>query len=161
MQRDSKLRRERTNPTKNPKMKLTDEFLISTPIKQKPYKVFDGGGLFVDIAPSGLIKWRYKYSFGNKQGTSVSLGSYPEMSISEARQKRDDLRAFLKAGIEPLEVEKANKSVKSKDVELQRKRTKLSKDSKIKLLESEILKLKEWLEFTKDLVRGLLHGQPS
>lgn len=53
----------------------------------KPRKLFDGGGLFLLIAPSGAKHWRLKYRFAGKEKL-LALGSYPEVSLAEAREAR-------------------------------------------------------------------------
>lgn len=68
--------------------------------------LFDGGGLFVLITPAGSKLWRFKYRFGGKEKL-LSLGSYPELTLAEARAKRTALRKLLYEGIDPAEAKKA------------------------------------------------------
>ncbi len=66
----------------------------------KPYKMGDSGGLFLLVAPSGGKWWRFKYRYCGKE-KQVSLGTYPLVSLFEARAERDRFRALLKEGIDP------------------------------------------------------------
>ncbi len=79
--------------------------------KQK--KLFDGGGLFLLIAPSGGKWWRFKYSFSGKSKT-ISFGTYPEISLAQARERREEARKLLANGVDPSENRKAVKSAKDK-----------------------------------------------
>lgn len=66
----------------------------------KPLKLFDGGGLFLLVQPSGSKLWRSAYRLDGKPQTA-SFGPYPEVTLAEARTKRDDLKAQLRAGTDP------------------------------------------------------------
>lgn len=65
-----------------------------------PGKHYDGGGLLLLVLPSGGRYWRLKYRFGGKE-KSLALGVYPEVSLAEARRRRDAARAELHAGNDP------------------------------------------------------------
>jgi integrase len=69
----------------------------STP---KPYKLFDGGGLFLLVKPNGSKLWRLKYRFGGREKL-LALGPYHLVSLKEARDKRDDAKKLLLDGIDP------------------------------------------------------------
>lgn len=75
----------------------------------KPYKMADGGGLFVLVNPNGSKWWRLKYRTGGKEKL-LSLGTYPETGLKEARDKRDTSRKLLAAGVDPGEQRKAAKA---------------------------------------------------
>lgn len=62
---------------------------------EKPLKLSDGQGLFLLIQPNGKKYWRYSYRFEGKQKT-LALGVFPEVSLAEARELREDARALLK-----------------------------------------------------------------
>jgi hypothetical protein len=66
----------------------------------KRQRIFDGRGLYLEIAPSGGRWWRFKYRFAGKE-KRISLGVYPEIGIKEARERRDDARKKLAANIDP------------------------------------------------------------
>lgn len=81
----------------------------------KPFKLSDEKGLYLLIQPQadGWGKWwRFKYRFGGKE-KSLSLGTYPETSLAQAREKRDDARKLISAGIDPSENRKAIKASKA------------------------------------------------
>lgn len=67
--------------------------------KAKPYKVADAKGLFLLVQPSGALLWRVKYRFHGIE-RKISLGRFPDVSLKEAREKRDEARAKLEDGID-------------------------------------------------------------
>ncbi|RZL04502.1 MAG: DUF4102 domain-containing protein [Rubrivivax sp.] len=75
----------------------------------KPQKLFDGGGLFLLVQTTGGRLWRLKYRFGGKEKL-LSLGTYPDTSLKDARDKRDEARKDLAQGIDPSSKRKAEKS---------------------------------------------------
>jgi integrase len=75
----------------------------------KEYKLFDGGGLYLLVTPSGGKLWRMKYKFGARE-KQLAFGSYPEISLSDARQRREDARKLLANGVDPGEIKKAQKA---------------------------------------------------
>ncbi|MGP8013281.1 MAG: tyrosine-type recombinase/integrase, partial [Smithella sp.] len=81
------------------------------------YKLFDGGGLFLLITPSGGKLWRFRYLFDKKE-KKLSLGVYPEISLLDARKQRDEARSQLAHGIDPGAVRKAQKQAKIQDTEI-------------------------------------------
>jgi len=89
-------------------MPLTDTAIRNAKPREKPYKLTDGGGLYVLVHPSGGRWWRFDYRFAGKRKT-LSMGIYPEVSLKDARGKRDEARKFLAARIDPAEHRKATK----------------------------------------------------
>ncbi len=81
-------------------MKLTDITCKSAQPSKKPRKLSDGGGLYLEIMPSGGKCWRLKYRFDGKENR-LSLGKYPVVSLKEAREKRDKAKTLLSNGINP------------------------------------------------------------
>lgn len=75
----------------------------------KVRKLADGGGLFLQLEPSGSRLWRLAYRFGGKQKT-ISLGALPIVGLAEARAARDDAKALLLQGIDPSAARKAAKA---------------------------------------------------
>ena len=66
----------------------------------KPYKLSDGGGLFLLVKPTGAKAWRWKFRLAGKEGL-FAVGSYPEKSLAEARKSRDAARELVAKGINP------------------------------------------------------------
>lgn len=89
-------------------MPLTDTAIKNAKPADKPVRLFDGGGLYLEVAPSGGKWWRLKYRFGGKE-KRISLGVYPDVPLKEARERRDKARALLEAGADPGEAKKAEK----------------------------------------------------
>ena len=89
-------------------MSLSDAKARNAKTKTKPYKIADGEGLFLWIMPSGSKYWRMKYFFGGKEKL-LALGVYPEVSLSEARERRSQARKTLAAGNDPSEIKKEAK----------------------------------------------------
>ena len=65
---------------------------------EKPVKLFDGGGLYLEVSPAGGKWWQLKYRFDGKE-KRLSLGVYPDVSLKEARDRRDAARKLLTDGI--------------------------------------------------------------
>jgi integrase len=76
------------------------------PDPKKRRKLFDTGGLYLELSPAGGRWWRLKYNFAGK-GRRLSLGVYPEVSLREARDRRDEARKLLRNGVDPAENRKA------------------------------------------------------
>lgn len=77
--------------------------------KDKEYKLMDGFGLFLLVTPTSGKLWRFDYRLGDKRKT-MALGVYPEVSLAEARQRRDDAKKLLANGVDPGEIKKAQKA---------------------------------------------------
>lgn len=82
----------------------------------KPGKLFDGGGLFLDVRPSGSRYWRFKYRFGGREKL-LALGVYPEVSLAEARGLRGVARSLIRIGVDPNEHRKAARDAQRRDVD--------------------------------------------
>lgn len=89
-------------------MPLTDIKVKSAKPTDKAYKLTDGGGMYLLVKPNGSKYWRLKYRFVGKE-KMLSIGVYPDVSLADARQKRDEARKVLAAGGDPGEVKKADK----------------------------------------------------
>jgi integrase len=81
-------------------MPLTDAACKGARPKDKPYKKADGGGLYLEVTPSGGRYWRLKYRFLGKE-KRLACGVYPETSLAEAREKRAVAKKMLSDGIDP------------------------------------------------------------
>jgi integrase len=77
--------------------------------KEKEYKLFDGGGLYIVIKPNGSKGWRLKYLFEGKENR-LSLGVYPLVGLADARIKRDEFKKMVASGINPSDMRKENKA---------------------------------------------------
>lgn len=93
-------------------MPLTDTSIKNAKPRSKPWRAFDGGGLYLEISPAGGKWWRLKYRFGGKE-KRLSLGVYPEVSLKEARGRRDSARKLLADGVDPGVNRKAINSARS------------------------------------------------
>ncbi len=80
--------------------------------KDKPYKLADEKGLYLFVQASGGKLWRFDYRFDGKRKT-LALGAYPDVSLAEARNKRDDARKLLANDTDPSETKKAAKASKN------------------------------------------------
>ncbi len=89
-------------------MKLTDTACRTAKPKEKSYKLFDGGGLYLEVMPTGSRIWRWKYRFMGKE-KRLSFGKYPSVSLKEARDHREGARKTLDRGHDPSEQRKAEK----------------------------------------------------
>lgn len=87
-------------------MKLTDKQCQGFKAKDKPYKKSDGLGMYLEIMPNESKYWRLKYRYNGKE-KRLALGVYPEVSLKEARDKRDEARKNLAANIDPSFAKKA------------------------------------------------------
>ena len=89
-------------------MPLTDTAVRSAKPQTRTRKLFDGGGLYLEVSPAGGKWWRWKYRFGGKE-KRLSLGVYPDVSLKSARERRAAVRQQLSAGIDPGQARKAQK----------------------------------------------------
>lgn len=85
---------------------LTDAKVRAAKPAEKPYKLSDGGQLYLHVTPAGGRSWRMNYQFGrNAAGKpaqkTLTIGPYPAISLKEAREARDQAKAMLAKGIEP------------------------------------------------------------
>lgn len=81
-------------------MPLTDVIVRNAKSRPKTYKLSDADGMFLMIAPNGSKYWRLKFRFGGKEKV-LALGTYPEVSLREARTKREAHRQEISNGIDP------------------------------------------------------------
>jgi integrase len=95
-------------------MPITHVAIVNAKPGEKPYRLFDGRGLYLEVSPSGGRWWRFKYRFNGKE-KRVSLGVFPDVGLSEARGKLDDVRRQLRAGLDPAEEIKNKKKAAAPD----------------------------------------------
>ncbi|MCF6808574.1 tyrosine-type recombinase/integrase [Thiotrichales bacterium 19S9-12] len=89
-------------------MPLTIAHLRSIQVKEKQYKISDEKGLYILVKPSGGLLWRFDYRFDGKRKT-MSIGSYPDTSLKDARKVRDLARIAINDGKDPCNEKKKNK----------------------------------------------------
>ena len=90
-------------------MPLTDTKARNAKPKDKPYRVADSGGMYLEITPTGAKYWRWKYRFDGKE-KRLALGVYPEVTLAAARLNRDTQRKLLKEkGSDPLQARREEK----------------------------------------------------
>lgn len=91
---------------------LTDTAARNTKPGEKPRKLSDAKGLYLLIQPQGGKYWRLKYRYGGKE-KKLALGVYPDVSLKDARDRRDAARKLLADGIDPGAQRKAQKSART------------------------------------------------
>ena len=79
------------------------------PAGRKQAKLYDGGGLVLVVRPDGRKTWQLRYTRPNGKATAAGLGSYPETTLATAREKRDEYRALLAKGIDPVASRRAER----------------------------------------------------
>jgi integrase len=82
-------------------MSLSDMQCRAAKPKNKPYKLFDSEGLYLEVLPSGVKSWRLKYRLNDKE-KRISFGVYPNVPLIEARQKKVEAKERLKQGFDPI-----------------------------------------------------------
>lgn len=93
-------------------MALTDVAIRALKPADKVQKISDGEGLQLWVMPVGSRLWRYAYRYSGEQKT-LALGAYPEITLAEARKKRDEARALLVSGVDPGQQRKLDKITKA------------------------------------------------
>lgn len=93
-------------------MPLTDTAIRTAKSTEKPYKLADEKGLFVLVNPNGSKWWRLKFRVDGKEKL-LSLGTYPDVGLKDARAKRDEARKLLADGVDPGENRKARKATRA------------------------------------------------
>ncbi len=117
---------------------LTDTTIAKAKAKEKKYKLYDGQGLFLLVTLTGSKLWRLKFRFEGKE-KEYAIGSYPEITLLEARRKRDELRSLIAKGINPIDEKKKIKQI----VTEKKKLTAFEESSQIHLVVDEWLALLE------------------
>ena len=84
-----------------PAQKLTDLSVRKAKPKDKPYKLSDGGGLYLHVMPNGSKYWRYQYRYQGKPKV-MGIGVYPTLSLTEARGDHTEAHALVKSGLDPV-----------------------------------------------------------
>jgi integrase len=89
-------------------MLLTVKAIQNAKAKDKQYKLNDGAGLYLLVTPTGSKCWRYKYYWAGKEKV-LSLGMFQDVSLSEARERRDEARKVKNRGIDPSDIKREQK----------------------------------------------------
>ena len=89
-------------------MKLNDTKLRVLKPKDKPYRLSDGGGLYIEVMPNGSMYWRMNYRFNGTQ-KRLAFGVYPITGLKTARERRDDAKRLLDNNCDPSEIKKKQK----------------------------------------------------
>lgn len=91
-------------------MVLSDTAIRKAKPSDRPLKLFDERGMYLLVQPSGAKWWRLKYRFEGKE-KSISLGTYPDVSLKQARTNRDNARQLIATGIDPSAKRKTDKTL--------------------------------------------------
>ena len=81
-------------------MPLTDTRIRNAKLPEKPYKLADGGGLYIEIKPNGSKLWRLRYRLAGKENV-FAIGEYPAIGLAAARAERDAGKKIIRDGIHP------------------------------------------------------------
>ncbi|MBL8500467.1 MAG: tyrosine-type recombinase/integrase [Nitrosomonas sp.] len=127
-------------------MKLTDTAIRKAKPQAAPYRIADGGGMYIEITTNGSKYWRMAYRFAGKQKT-LALGIYPDVTLAEARERRTEARKQLANGADPGAVKQT-----------QKKQSKIAAANSFELIAREFHKLKTptWsVSHTADWIKTL------
>jgi hypothetical protein len=89
-------------------MALTDAGIRQSKPREKPFKLPDGGGLFLYVTVKGARLWRWKYRYEGKEKL-MSFGAYPDVSLAQARDLHRQARELLASGVDPMAARKVEK----------------------------------------------------
>jgi len=95
-------------------MALSDTVIRNAKPAEKPVRLFDERGLYLEVAPSGGKWWRFKYRHHGRE-KRLSLGTYPDVSLKTARERRDAARTLVADGIDPSAVRQKAKQARRRD----------------------------------------------
>jgi integrase len=96
-------------------MALSDTAVRNAKPKDKPFKLYDLDGLYLLVAPSGGKLWRQKYRHAGKEKL-LALGAYPEVSLKDARERRDAARIQVAQGLDPAQLRREQKVAQVEEV---------------------------------------------
>jgi len=109
---------------------VTDTAVRKSKPETKPYKLSDGGGLFLLVNANGRKYWRLAYRFADKYKT-LALGVYPDTTLAEARERRNSARKLLAADTDP-----------GTAMKIKKKKARIAASNSFELIASELHKLK-------------------
>jgi len=144
----------RGNAMPRPTTQLTDTAITNAKPRDKKYKLYDGGGLFLLVMPTGSKLWRVKYRFKGKE-KEYAIGTYPIYTLSKARAIRDEIKRTIADGIDPNEKKKQEKQKQKEEVKL----TAFEQKTQLHLVVDEWLALheKKVTDYTAKKTRALLY----
>jgi integrase len=116
---------------------VSDAALRALKPTDKPYKKAVGGGLYLEVTPSGSKLWRWKYRIAGKENR-YALGRYPELSLKDAREKVESARNLVRQGLHPAQQKR-----------LDRLKSVHEQSNTFEAIAKEWLALKDWEEVTK------------
>lgn len=90
-------------------MALTDIKVRQAKATDKPLKITDGNGLYIEVKPNGSKLWRYRYRIAGKENV-YAIGEYPAVSLADARRERDGARELVKQGRHPAHARQLSKT---------------------------------------------------
>ncbi|WP_341918601.1 tyrosine-type recombinase/integrase [Hydrocarboniphaga effusa] len=93
-------------------MSLTEIAVRNVKPAEKAQRLFDGGGMYLEVAPAGGKWWRLKYRIGGKE-KRISLGVYPDISLKAARERREQARKLIAQGVDPSTNRQAGKAAQA------------------------------------------------
>lgn len=113
----------------------------------KAFNLYDVGGLYLTVSPTGAKWWRLKYQFAGRE-RRMGLGRYPEVGVSEARRHRDDARAMLRSGIDPGAQRRSQRLAGQLAVEnsFEAVAREWLENKKVEWVPDHTLKIRTWLE---------------
>ncbi|MEZ5564338.1 MAG: tyrosine-type recombinase/integrase, partial [Gammaproteobacteria bacterium] len=91
--------------------KLSDTQIRNVRPREKIFRLHDGLGLYLEVTPTGNRWWRFKYTFGGKE-KRISLGVYPQITLKDARERRDEARRQLAHYIDPVVAKREAKAAR-------------------------------------------------
>ncbi|MBR6000333.1 MAG: DUF4102 domain-containing protein, partial [Oxalobacter sp.] len=87
------------------KHQLTDRLVRNAKAESTPYRLTDGDGLYLEVTPKGSKIWRMRAKL-NKKEMILTFGSYPALSLADARKNCEDAHTLISQGIDPREAKK-------------------------------------------------------
>jgi len=96
------------------KLRISDAALRALKPKGKTYKYSVGDGLYLEVTPTGSKPWRWKYRLNGKENR-LAIGSYPEISLSQARDEAKLARKLVKQGWAPAAQRRIDRATKIKE----------------------------------------------
>ena len=92
-------------------MPLTDVAIRNVLPRERPFRLFDGGAMYLEVHPSGAKYWRLKYRWQGRE-KRLALGVYPKVGLKDARGRRDKAKQSLENGIDPGQARKTLKAAR-------------------------------------------------